>query len=293
MDDDRLGLLGSPRARARTRAPRPRAPSRRWRSGSSSSRSPLRSLALPSSAARGSAGIGRPADRRCVVLPSRAQTSQSWSASIAANAAEPLERHDPPRGRWRSASGSRSAAAIQTIAPAAKPSAAGRSASNCSTKRKAGTASSGCGRLEKMLHPAAERTRRPARHEHEADREALGDVVHGDREPRSRARRPRRRRTRRRRRRPRRAECTVITPTISTALRASAPRRPPSSIASWWPTSALRDDDEERRRRARRRRVRPALRSTPSTSEAGGGAEHHPGRDGVRRPEPADAPSRA
>ena len=60
-----------------------------------------------------------------------------------------------------SASGRRDDATIHTIAPAAKPSAAGKTAEKRSTNRYAGTARRGWGRLEKMLQPAAARTSRP------------------------------------------------------------------------------------------------------------------------------------
>ena len=53
------------------------------------------------------------------------------------------------------ASGTSSEKTIQIMAPAAKPSPYGTSSLNTSTKRKAGTANKGCGRLEKMLHSAA------------------------------------------------------------------------------------------------------------------------------------------
>ena len=59
------------------------------------------------------------------------------------------------------ASGRRSASTSHIIAPAAKPRPSGRNAANSSTNRKAGTAMSGWGRLEKMLHAAALRTEAP------------------------------------------------------------------------------------------------------------------------------------
>src|SRR5215207_7298891 len=58
-------------------------------------------------------------------------------------------------GATRTAAGTRSPATIQAIAPAANPSPAARSGSNQATKRKAGTAINGCGRLENTLQPAA------------------------------------------------------------------------------------------------------------------------------------------
>ena len=67
------------------------------------------------------------------------------------------------------------------MAPAAKPRPTGRNGPNVSTKTNAGTAISGCGRLEKTLQPPLS-DGRPAWHEHEADREPLRDVVHRDRD---------------------------------------------------------------------------------------------------------------
>jgi hypothetical protein len=47
------------------------------------------------------------------------------------------------------------------MAPAANPSPSGRKAEKLSTKRKAGAATRGCGRLEKTLHAAADATDAP------------------------------------------------------------------------------------------------------------------------------------
>jgi hypothetical protein len=58
----------------------------------------------------------------------------------------------------------------------------GRNGLNASTKRNAGAATSGCGRLEKMLHHAAERTLAPRGTRDEADREPLRNAVDGDRD---------------------------------------------------------------------------------------------------------------
>ena len=76
--------------------------------------------------------------------------------------------------RSRSASGRSSDATIQSIAPAAKPSPTGSSCSKASTKRKAGTAISGWGRLEKTLHAAAAPDGNPARDQHQADGQPSG-----------------------------------------------------------------------------------------------------------------------
>src|SRR5581483_4466040 len=59
------------------------------------------------------------------------------------------------------ASGSSSDQTIQSIAPAAKPSPAGRIGWNHSTNRYVNGAMRGCGRHEKTLHHAAERTLAP------------------------------------------------------------------------------------------------------------------------------------
>ncbi len=79
-----------------------------------------------------------------------------------------MTRNEPPpasaidrRVPLARASGTSSVSESQTIAPAAKPSPTGRNDRTCSTNRNAGTATSGCGRLEKTLHQAAVRTRAP------------------------------------------------------------------------------------------------------------------------------------
>src|SRR5215208_5847322 len=82
------------------------------------------------------------------------------SASMAAAASEPASATLQP-GATRTAAGTRSPATIQAIAPAANPSPAARSGSNQATKRKAGTAMNGCGRLENTLQAAALPTETP------------------------------------------------------------------------------------------------------------------------------------
>ena len=75
--------------------------------------------------------------------------------------AVPPARATTLAGAVSSASGSSSPSTIHTIAPAANPKPTGRIDVKLSTNRNAGTASSGCGRLEKMLQPAAAPTEAP------------------------------------------------------------------------------------------------------------------------------------
>lgn len=58
-------------------------------------------------------------------------------------------------GASSNASGNNSEIAIQSMAPAANHSHSGKNGVNCSTKKNAGKAINGCGKLEKILHNAA------------------------------------------------------------------------------------------------------------------------------------------
>ena len=116
---------------------------------------------------RGSAPGARPARRsRSAPDTSTRPTVAARNASGRSSARRPSRASRRPRSRARPAGGSENAA----------------------TNANAGTASSGCGRLEKMLQPAACEHADAPRHEHEADRESLGDVVDGDRQRAWRAR---------------------------------------------------------------------------------------------------------
>ena len=232
------------------------------------------------------AGDGRGVTARRSICRSHrppGQMSQSCRPSIAAKAS-PASSATVRRGAWASASGSSSAAAIQIIAPAAKPRPTGSSASNCSTNRYAGTAMSGWGRLEKMLHAAAERTRVPrgtstrliakpsgmlctaiasaisrpnavAAAERRAHADALGGRVHrhhADDQHR---------------------------------LAGVGAAEPADLQRALVVDGAVREDDEERSRgraeQGAERRPVDALDDEPTRC-----AEHHPGRDRVRRAEP-------
>ena len=134
------------------------------------------------------------------------------------------------------ASGRSSRPTIHTMAPAAKPSAAGRTALNCSTNRNAGTARSGCGRLEKTLQPAAFRTGVPRGTSTRLIARPSGmfwmAIATAIRSPKvlvspKAAPMPI----------PSAAECAVITPTTSNAFRASDPRSVPRRSSFLSPTT--------------------------------------------------------
>ena len=79
---------------------------------------------------------------------------------MSANATSP-SRRTTRRDAFAKASGTSCRPTIQTIAPAAKPRPIGSTEANRSTKRKAGTATSACGKAQKTLHAAAAPTRIP------------------------------------------------------------------------------------------------------------------------------------
>ena len=186
-------------------------------------------------------------------------------------------------GAVSSASGSSSPSTIHTIAPAANPNPTGRTDVKVSTNRNAGTARSGCGRLEKMLHPRGCSDRGAARDEDEADREAFGDVVHRDRD---RDQQPKRRSV---------GERSADPDSFGRGVdrhHADDQQRPPRVLASQrsHPVSMVvlevalgHQHEADSQRNAHRGAPRAAIDTLQRKAEAR--REHHTGRDRVRRPE--------
>ena len=148
-----------------------------------------------------------------------------------------------------------------------------------STNRNAGTARSGCGRLEKMLHPAAALTEVPrgTRTRLMASPSgmlctAIAIVISRPSVDPSANAAPTPI--------PSAAECTVITPTISSALRASSPLNDPMRVSMVVLEVALRHEHEaDSQRKAHRGAPQAAIDTLQRKADAR--REHHTGRDSV------------